>query len=861
MKSFFSISLRYLKENSKRTVLTIIGIILSVSLFSGIFNVALSYRDVKIENVKKMSGNYMVKYLGVNYKTAKKITENAEVLNSGLKETPAEGVVYNGTKATNVSVFSYSSETFKNILNKYFNIKKGRLPESSDEIAIENIGVYSLGGKNVGDKLTINLLGGEKKTYTIVGIYDPMEYSSAGVDCITQIDADKIADSTVFDVYVNLKDKKNIVAAAQNIAKQNGISYSKSDKEGSKVNFNERLLSLYMQSTSSKLKTAMMKVLAFVITLIVVCCVAVIYNVFNISVMQRIKYFGIMRSIGATPHQIRKIIVYEALIMCIIAVPLGFIFGYFGVYAVLKIIGSDFFDVTAVSLKMYPEALIICTALTVGTVFISIFGPARVAGKVSPIDAIRNVQNIKNENIKRRKSGIGKLLFGFEGDLAGKNIKRVPKRFYITIFSITISIILFMVFSTILEAEKSYSSTTKQNTVFDSELTLNDDSKAKMCLTQKDYNEAKSLKGIDKVYRQSVKEIYSAIQKDKINNDYIKKTGKQVKNIEGTDYSEIGDKMFMSYIVRSYDDETLKMCSSHLLSGSADKNKLNDMGVILINRNRFFDGKGQPHYVDFSTYKVGDKITVPQFVNVPQHEDNSKEIDSVKEQIKSEIDNKKFYTFTVVGIIDTDVISSEYPDNGLGLVFSEDTYKKLFNNEGYDTFWIKFKDKKASEDSSDYFISKAQSLNGNYVDRYKIQEEGRNGVIQMQVIFYGFVAIIALIGIVNIVNTLFINIMMRKREFATLKAVGMTEGQVTKMVLLEGASYAVIASVIGILIGFGLSELFFSLIDEEFVKSVRIPAYSIVISFVVPLFATLMASLASLKNIKCMNIVDNIKME
>lgn len=208
VKGLFQISVRYLKTNAKHTVLTIIGIVLSVSLFSGIFNMILSYRDAKIENVKRVNGNYEVKYIDVDYKTAKKIMENAEVLNSGLKETARDGNVENGMEQVKMNVYAYNSEVYKNILNRYFDVKKGRLPKSDDEITIESIGTFKLNGKNVGDKMSINFPDGDKKVYTIVGIYAPRTYESGSVDCITMINTNNISQSDRFDMYVNLKEKK-----------------------------------------------------------------------------------------------------------------------------------------------------------------------------------------------------------------------------------------------------------------------------------------------------------------------------------------------------------------------------------------------------------------------------------------------------------------------------------------------------------------------------------------------------------------------------------------------------------------------------------------------------------------------------
>lgn len=824
-----------------------------MSLFSGIFNMILSYRDAKIENVKRVNGNYEVKYIDVDYKTAKKIMENAEVLNSGLKETARDGNVENGMEQVKMNVYAYNSEVYKNILNRYFDVKKGRLPKSDDEITIESIGTFKLDNKNIGDKIIINFSNGDKKAYTIVGIYVPRTYESGSVDCITMINTNNISQSSRFDMYVNLKEKKSIVDAAEKIAKENGINVNKTDKSNSKISYNEPLLRLNMESSNINLKNAIVRLIAVVVFLIVICSAAVIYNVFNISVIERIRYFGIMRSIGATPYQIRKIIVYEALIICIIAIPLGFISGYIGVYVVLKILKIKFFDINTFSLKMYPKALIGCAVMAVIAIFISIFEPARSAGRVSPIDAVKNIRDIKNEKIKRRRSGIGKLIFGFEGSLADKNIKRVPKRFYITIFSISISIILFIVFSAVFETENNYDDSSIKNLYYDSEIRMFGGNK-KRYFTQEDYDKIKALNGVDKVYKISTQNVQSAIPSDKVNKNYREETKRAVRNVEGTNFTAMPNMMVMSY-----DDDILKLAGKHLISGRIDKNALNNMGVLLINSNRVIsevNGKsGKVVKIDFSSYKVGDKIVVPQFVL------SSSRSNPVEKQMKRMIDDKKFYTFTVVGILDSDVIENINPQDAIGLAFSESAYRKLFNSNGWDSIAIKFKNKNASENLSDYFLAKAKVMNWDYVDYYKLRENQRNDLLRTKVFFYGFIVVIALIGIVNIINTILINILARKREFATLMAVGMTHGQVTKMILLEGGLYSFIASAFGIFTGAGIVMILFYIMTGTVDVKLYIPLYAIIISIAVPFIVTLLTSFASLKAVKNMNIIDNLKMD
>ncbi len=141
-------------------------------------------------------------------------------------------------------------------------------------------------------------------------------------------------------------------------------------------------------------------IFVFIVTLIIVCTVAVIYNAFNISVAERINQFGILRSIGATPAKIRKLVFKEAFIMSIIAIPIGIISGYLGIYTTIKLMSnSKQFIFEGLKIGFYKEVIIICIVLTAITIILSVLGPAIKASRVAPIDAIRNSSNLK----KRKK--------------------------------------------------------------------------------------------------------------------------------------------------------------------------------------------------------------------------------------------------------------------------------------------------------------------------------------------------------------------------------------------------------------------------------------------------------------------------
>jgi len=853
MKRYSEITLKYLKVNKKRTALTIIGIILSVALFTGIGTIFFSYRTSQIEDSKSSLGNYEFKYNNISSSKVEKVINNAEVLNSGIEEKWDTAKIKLQDQNLDLQVRAYDKSSFQNIVNKCFQIRKGRLPKNEDQIMLDMGTFYQLKNKKIGDSIALNLQDNEVKTYKIVGAY---EYN--GLNPAKAVTFLKFSnkDSSKFNVFINLKEKRNKKGAISRVTKQSNLKSEKYTME-----YNDVLLRSYFQSPNELRNNFTIRIIVFLISIIVVSSAALIYNSFNISVMERIKHFGILRSIGATPKQIKRLIIKEALYMCIIGIPVGFFAGYFGIYITIKLMGKlSLFGSPNFKIGLYPSVFIISTILSVLTIFLSAFNPVRKAGKISPMDALKNIVGIKNKKLKKRSNKIIKLLFGNEGELAYKNIKRLPGRFWVTVFSLVISVVMFIVFTTFASFVRQTNNAVKKTMPYDSIIFKNNNGGLRL----EDYEQIKKVSGVKEVYKMSSFNGVIYIPRDKVNKDFLNEIGKRYEEVEKyKDFIRINNSN-----ISLYEDNALNLAKKYISSGEIDKEKLNDNGVLIVNKNkmRIYDRHDNRNvFKDYSNYKVGDKITIPKMKSYVI-ESGEHGFDNTKKEEEKAIDNKDFITLTVVGILNKDPLDGNndgYAEDGMNFIFTEDMYKKINNKPDYNGFGIVFKDESSRDKLYKYFVNKASEVGGYYTDYYKIAEDNKKSDFEMAVFVYGFIALITLISAVNIINTVSINLILRKAEFAMLMAIGMTKEQLTKMVLLEGTLHGIIASVFGTFIGAGLDFILIKIIaGSEFRDfTLKLPIAIIACGILAAILITLIASLIPLRKLKNMNVIENLREE
>ena len=697
MANYKQITYRYLKGQRNRTLLTILGIILSVAMVSAIGTIIASTREALVKDAIRQNGSYHAGFTNISSETLEKIVNHVEVKESGASLYRGYGIVREATEEEKEMYGRNFSHRYLNIVSFEekaldmlpYKIKEGRFPNTSDEIAIEYwMANYFENKVNLGD--TIKLAIGQsilddkghevkfdergEKEYTVVGFTNPGyvwkgELITTG---ITGIDEEyfsevgaSIENKTIseektiskgkngdYSVYIQLHNIKNANDKINAIANDVGL-------DSGNIKYNNQVLRLSAESLNDTFNSTIIALLLFFIVLIVVSTVAVIYNSFNISVLERVSQFGLLRSVGATPSQIIGIVLKEAFILSVIAIPIGLFSGVLAMKIVFYIISLLKFEagfIRDMEISISLPVFLFSAAIGLITVFLSAIGPARKAGKVSPLEAVRNTGSLKKESFHKIKKSLFTFLIrkvlGVEGEIAFKNLRRNRKRFIITVFSMVISITLFITFASFSDFMFKANIIDNSNKG-DYAIMMKDPE-----VTDKIYDEIRGVNDVKRVYKIRQMNGEMLIDDNKISKK-IKEMAPNAFSTKKDNFVVVHNSNFMII-----GDENFEVLKDSLITGSGNKEDLDKENGILVVNNTYVNNEKTNQYSLIEGYhlKQGDEIMFLPYDNEHSAED----------------ENKKYNKLKVMGVLEKGVLNRGYnPDGSVIMITTEKVFNEI----------------------------------------------------------------------------------------------------------------------------------------------------------------------------------------
>ena len=858
MNLYTSLTLRYLKQNKRRTLVTIIGIILATALICGIGNICTSFMDYQMRNEIQSNGSFYVTFNNIDKEKADIITKSSGVSEYGYKKDLGS-IILDKKNSTSIDINVFD----KNTINSFqITLKNGSYPKNQSEIIVTE-DLLNKWNKKIGDKITLNLgeliyddmgiisklKNPQKNTFKIVGTLDKAPYNSK-LFAILGFDINSVDKNEKFDVSICTKNPKDIYKTAISIGENIGLAqadetndedYSYNDQTSmyyKDIKFNEGLLRLLGASSYDNINTTLILIVGLVASLVIIATIATIYNSFSIAISERKKQFGILNSIGATKSQVMKLVFLEGFLVSIVGIPIGFLSGTIAIDIVFKVIKTFFktsaFGELELRVVFSPIVLIISTLVILLTIFISALIPAINAAKISPLEAIKNSSNLKVGKIKSSK--LVKKIFKTEGELAYKNLRRNKGKFRITLFSLIISIVIFISFNgfvdMFIEANQiNYGSITNDLTLYENKLFTKEE-------VQNTINELKKINGIKDIAIDKGYNLNVHVDEKNINKD-LRESLKQ------SDYVDMDNSTYNFINSRLSTPGDFSISNIKLSEGKFNKETAKaENGVILV-RYSYQESLAKKGKVVLTNYKVGDTLNCTVYSYDSDGNEKQKEVKLKILAITDEI---------LTG-------NKQYPETSFGVVAYDDLIHSLGikdDESSSNSYYVATNQEKSTRDE----VKKVAEENSlSVIDSIDEAQKFEQTMNVMKIFVYGFIVVISLVSVTNIVNTISTNINLRKREFAVIKSIGVTPQGFKKMIYMESILYGILSLLYGIPIGICMNVLMNKILEGVITVQTLIPYKAILICVVAIFIITFIASYIPLKKISKENIIDNIRQE
>lgn len=855
------LTVRHVRQNKRRTLVTILGVMLSVAMVTAVATLGFSYLDLMKRQTIADEGEWHVLYQDVNKE------QLAAIKNDDATKTLAitKDIGYaplEGGQNTNKPYLFIKAYDAQGLAQFPIELSKGRLPQTDKEVVIsEAVATNAKVKYEIGDRLTLRIgkrfevgndqpldqteslrfVDNEKnetlqnittRDYTVVGFIKHPVWEPAwapGYTTISYVDENLMgANDRVHAAVVLKKVNQSLFAHAENLAKDNHIET---------VQYHHDLLHYYGVSKSEASYSTMFSLSVILIAVIMIGSVSLIYNAFAISVSERSRHLGMLASVGATKRQKRNSVFFEGVIIGLISIPVGILCGLAGIGITFQFINATIQGALGITEKLTvivtPLSLLITFAVSMLTIFISTYYPAVKASRISAMDAIRQTTDVKLTGKTVKTSKWIRKLFGIEAEIGLKNLKRNKRRYHATVFSLVISIVLFLTVSFFTSNLKQSLAMSQEGVNYDIELSYGNEKRIDDRLVQSiaSLSDVSEYSVIHELYRNAwieeasiADELQEAVKKDKS----MLKDGKYPYDIK----------------IAALNDSNLR---AYAKAVGADYESLTDPdhpAAIVI---------------DTIDYKDMDTGKYVQTKAIHASVGQSLDLTTIHEETEQETDVSKVY---IAALTDQSPMGmSLVGTGGLNIVVSEQVLNQLADDKSGEFVQTFLYLKSADPLKTQQEIEDMKEPNLYAYNLYQSRKQEEQMILLMSVFSYGFIVLISVISIANIFNTISTSISLRKREFAMLKSVGMTPKGFAKMMNYESVVYGAKSLLFGLPISFIVMYGIYKAFANKFSYGFVLPWMSI-LSIIAAVFVIVgSAMLYSSAKVKKENIIDALKQE
>ena len=829
-KCIRKLSWRSLWASRKRNIIAIIAIALTALLFTSLFTIVMSinssyenytfrqvggyshgtFKEVTQEQAQAISGHPKVKAVGIR--------TNIGFMDSGVfAKVPAEVSCMD----ENCTQWSFAEPT------------TGHMPQSGKEITMDTAALKLLGIQpELGTKITLTYTVGDQNqlsyektdTFTLVGWWDyddicPVHYVNISEEYARAVEAEGMAAGMApfrTDLNVMMASSMNIRGQMEQVDLDLGYTWETRGEENSvRIGVNWGYTSAQLGESIDA--TTLIAIIAF-LALVIFTGYLIIYNIFQISVTGDIRFYGLLKTIGVTPRQLKRIIRQQALFLCIVGIPVGLLLGY-GVGASLTpvVMAQTTFGVGVSTVSTSPLIFFASALFALITVLLSCARPGKIASKVSPVEATKYTEIVKSKKKQRTTRGAKVHQMAFA------NLGRNKRKTALVVISLSLSVVLLnmlVTFTGSFDMEKYLAKLTCADFIVSStdyfRYNYSSSYISQEQIEQIEGNTAPSLSGCG--YTLTGYFPYGWMSEEHWLQDMMHFTSEENARAMLEQSNRRGDLVGQSAMMEGLDDSLFDKLT--VVEGDISPMFQKDTNAIAVVVNT--DDYGNVGNLDFYP-PVGSTQTITYIDEgyyIDSRTGNLCDENTPAEYVQLQLSSSHDVDYTVCAyVIVPYSMSSRHYSTGYSFVLPIEKLNHDSEHESIPMFYLFDTPDDISEASAENYLADltADNLSGLMYESKATLRAEFEGFQTMFLLLGGLLcAIIGLIGVLNFFNAIMTGILSRKREFAVLQAVGMTNKQLKAMLIYEGLFYSLSSAVAALALSFILNPLVGDLLENMF---------------------------------------------
>lgn len=860
------VAMKQLWLNKKRTAITIFGVIVSVAMITSVITLSQSFLDMMQRQAIADTGEWHVKYESVDQSQLESIVEDSntdEVLIEQVEgyalleqsQNPARPYIY---------ISRFNQESFS-----HFPVEmvKGRLPENETELIMhEAFWLEENDPISISDQLTLDIgqrtaasasgedlelgqnrplnYGGETESllveqtreYTVVGVYRWTGWqttTSPAYSALSYTDG-QLASDLQANAFVQLgRLDRGLFDHAKALALREGID---------EVEFNDTLLRYAGVVASDRIRRMISVLSVIILTIIVLGSISLIYNAFAISVSERSRQLGMLSSIGATKKQKRNTVLFEGAVIGAVSIPLGLAAGLAGMQVTFWVINTSLQEVLSVSqdLNVVISFWGIAAAVAVSSLTLmgSTYLPAKRASSMTAIEAIRQSEDIKMTVKDVKTPYLVNRLFGIEGELALKNLKRNKTSYRAIVLSLATSLLLFLSVTYFTTSFSKSMEMSQEGIAYDISVTVQAEDRSGV---REVSDLLRTLEGVEAFSTVSVLDARTWIDEEDVPSYYLDQMTED--SVDGR---------YPYYVmVNGLDDHTLQVYAEE---NDLDMSRLTDStdpSAVLIDLIRY-EESGTSNIVERTAVNTasGTDLELEEYV----------------------METEDYQQLSNIEVADT----SERVPLGVSLNIFPGSFHLIVSNVVFDQLMDSVENEQiasatvylASDDPiqlqrsiEEVSRTYGQGIQLSFYNVYAQRQREERMMTLVTVFTSAFVLLITIISAATLFNTVSTSIILRKREFAMLKSMGMTEKSFSKMIRLESLFYGMKSILLGLPISVLIMYAIYRQWAVKFIYAFELPWAAMAAAIIGVFLLTGLSMIYASRKLHQSSIIDSLKQE